>query len=713
MRWLLQKFHGLSAFLLAVLLSCVITLPGIFFLNTKLLGEGGDTYQYLGFQSLVKLQLQAGRYPFSWTTAWRYPGGFDFGRGYDSILSNLYGGTLSLILGNATLAYNLTILSSLVFNALCGYTFFYTLTHSKRLATLGMIGFGLSFYNIARATGHANLLLTGAFALVAASVLQLWRRRHTQLTHKDYLFVTLSLTLLGLSSAQYFIMAGICLLLSLGIGCLAYWPGVLQLVRRVLRDWKKVTVSSIPLIVMFALVFFPLLLAIKEGDFAWKTDGDYSPFASDFIMPDPFLRTPLSQQGPLSWEARNIEHVVFMGWIELTLLVLSLFWVVRKNQSLALFAGGSFLLYLVFSFGIKNPETGLVLPYNALINLYPFAAISEPSRFIILANLFLLILVVLYLQQHKLHTKNALIGALLIGMLVERISWGGYAMVDPVGGKYIPVVQSQPGKAVFDIPLYDARYDSNAELYGKAIVAGYMHWLGDTNKTRAFINYNDELTRFDCNTQLSSFEGMRSIATQQQRDFELQKNQIMLSRLRENDVRTIVLHKDYQYNWTGCSNVVAQKTFLFPAITLAKPTGFRERMVQMRWAGQSTQQAALFFPQAGTVKILSLHFSPKADATTFAILLNDQPLDSNQWSYGPDTNLPNSFWTSPIDKERTFEVAAGSTLRFATQNYQEAGFATVYYTYEVTDPHSARASLQFNGLEKIYEDENKEVYSIL
>ncbi|MBD3279671.1 MAG: hypothetical protein GF390_03095 [Candidatus Pacebacteria bacterium] len=170
---IINTWYLFLAIVFCTLFVLFFTWPGVIKLKKGLIGAGGDTYQYMGFQGLVTHQLQEFRYPFQHIALWRYPEGFDLSRGYDSWLSNMFGGSLTLFLHDRALAYNLTILTSFIFNAFCGYLWGYQLTKSRLLGLLSSVGLGFSFYNLARGAAHASLLLTGGFFLVGYALLKL------------------------------------------------------------------------------------------------------------------------------------------------------------------------------------------------------------------------------------------------------------------------------------------------------------------------------------------------------------------------------------------------------------------------------------------------------------------------------------------------------------------------------------------------------------
>lgn len=712
----LTKPHHILAVIAILFLTLFFTFPGVINISSKLIGEGGDTYQYVGFQTLVTRKLENFEYPFSHTTFWRYPIGFDFSRGYDSFLSNLTGGFIGLVLGDPVVTYNLTILLSFFFNSVCGYLLFFRLSKSWMISLIGSVSFGFSFYNLARGSGHANLLLTGGFALLGYSIVRLWQNHENRaIKSSDFLWLGISLTIIGLSSAQYFILAGIVLAIGLIFGLMLFPQRIIGLTQTLFQNKKYVFRALIPVILMIWVVFIPIIQAVIEGGFAWRTDGDYSPALINLFAPNPFLSTTFSQLGPIDWEARDVEHVIFMGWAELIAGALSIYILFKKGKNTQILLWSILLLAIIsiFMLGTKNPETGIILPYHWLISIYPFKAVSEPGRYVIVVNLLLLSIITLGLANIKSKEKQTKIVLILLFLVVfERISWGGYYQVTNLKAPFIDVVKKLPSDAVFNIPTYISDHNFYAHLYDKPIVHGYMHWLGDTHSTRSFVNYNNEIPRFLCDDRLSQSVEIQKYRNPKFISDQRNVNQSMINRFRANNIRTIVVHKDLKLTWPGCSNVMALQTALFPPLMIAKSQGLRPAESHIEWAGLENPEVGLFFPRGGTISIQSVHFSPNSDLQSFRVTLDDELIDTASWNYEaePDTY---SFWTGPGDKNSTLNVKPGSVLRFSTSSYQEKGFITINYYYNQVLDNNDPESLIRNGLEKKYEDKFKEVYWIL
>ena len=102
----------------AVALILSLFLSGIIYLSSfnRLIGDGGDNYQFFGFQYLVAENLRSLKAPFSATDIFRYPVGFDLSYGFDGVFPVMTGALLGLVVPHV-LAYNLTVLIVLIANA--------------------------------------------------------------------------------------------------------------------------------------------------------------------------------------------------------------------------------------------------------------------------------------------------------------------------------------------------------------------------------------------------------------------------------------------------------------------------------------------------------------------------------------------------------------------------------------------------------------------
>src|SRR3989338_8910070 len=190
----------LSAASLYLFLTLLFTYPSVHKLSDRVIGDGGDNYQFLAFQYLAKQQFDSGQLPFGWTNYWRYPVGFNFANSFDSPVFLIIGIIFYQLSNDPVVVYNLTVLMLLFFNALLSYFFFYEISRSEIAGFAGGLMYGFSFYSLARMGGHPNLILTACFPFLLYALLIFAKRKADC---KAYLLLTLSVALIYLSSLQY------------------------------------------------------------------------------------------------------------------------------------------------------------------------------------------------------------------------------------------------------------------------------------------------------------------------------------------------------------------------------------------------------------------------------------------------------------------------------------------------------------------------------
>src|SRR5262245_50344587 len=117
--------RGKLSSLLCVLCVSVVVIawfaPVFPVMDSKIVGDGGDNYQFLGFQFLAEQLFKAGGFPFGWTTYWRYPAGIHFQSATDSTLLTLAGLGLYPLFRNPVVVYNSSILLLLLLNVALSY----------------------------------------------------------------------------------------------------------------------------------------------------------------------------------------------------------------------------------------------------------------------------------------------------------------------------------------------------------------------------------------------------------------------------------------------------------------------------------------------------------------------------------------------------------------------------------------------------------------
>lgn len=686
--WWLPIFGGLVAI-------SFLTWPAIPNLSTHLIGDGGDTYQYAGFQQLVANNLQQGQWPFAATTAWRYPAGIDFFRAQDGTLPNLASGLLLLATNQPTLSYNLTIFGLLLANFLASYFLIKDLTESKAIGLVGGVGIGLSFYNLARSAGHLNLLGTGGFSLLLLALIRLWKK----ITWPNVALLGLSLAWLTLSSFQYVVVTMILLavlgpvwLVTTGQPALAW-----------LLSWRhhlgKVLVMAGSLTAVTAPFLLPVIQAFLAQDFvSHHQAASFSPPLLAYLLPDRFLPVNLSQLNPIS-EA-SIERVVFIGWLELAALI-AFIWRFRR-QTIGKLVGLASVTLFVLSLGVSLAGTGIPLPYAVVSEIFPFSAVPETGRFMFFVQLLSVLCLGWWLQKLPSAKRLAATGGVLAILLFERFSWGQFYQLPPQPTAFLPAVQASSGAAVLDIPLNRQRVSAYPWYYQKAVLDGEAHWIGNTEPSLAFLE-EQGLVDFKCDpTKKLVFDdaGWHDVS---------QHNQQLLAAFRRNQIQTLVLHSNSTLYWPTCQNVLARVRSFIPAYAIATETLATTDPIQIHWAGTALE-GGLFFPRSGHVRINGFSLQPKlADVE---LLLNDQAMYQPVADYfaGSETTSSTVFELRP-GQGQLLKVEAGDFLTFSSPTPVESGLLTIWYTYQ-PDVHSRRQNLVTENLELLYSDNQAQVWQL-
>lgn len=226
----------------------LFTYPAVFHLSDKIIGDGGDSHQFLGFQYIAKMQFEQGVFPFGWTNYWRYPVGFNFSIGYDSTLFLLTGIIFYKIFENPVVVYNLSILTLLFLNGILSYPLFKKISGNESLGILGSLIYGFSFYSIARMGRHPNLVLTGCFPFFVYSLIILRERRGDK---KSFAIFTFSVILVFLVSAQYLLILIGAIILSLPIFIIFYKDIALSYLSLFWERRKNIIYSLLTIIIVF------------------------------------------------------------------------------------------------------------------------------------------------------------------------------------------------------------------------------------------------------------------------------------------------------------------------------------------------------------------------------------------------------------------------------------------------------------------------------
>lgn len=679
--------------IISTIFSLFVTYPSFQTLSTRYIGDGGDNYEYASYIGLAARNVQHGLFPFISTSFWRFPVGFDFSRGFDSYLTLIIGTSL-YFLTNLVTTYNITIFILMTFNGILSYFFFKILTNSRLLALLGTIMYGFSFYVIAKAASHPNLLFVGGFPLLGISIIKIIKEKTLNISTIFIFFA--SLIVISLGSTQYFIMSILFLLLySLTLAII--YKSLFRSIRLKINK-KKVEILTIGFFatVILVLFFFPHIAAIIAGKFIFlKREGTLStltPSLLDYLLPNKYLHI-LPAKFATSPSSPSIEKAVYVGFTE---FIFFLMFFLKPNIT-STFKKSLFILFLIpflLSLGYGNSDHFFLLPYHFLDKIFPFNLIVETGRYVVVYGLFITVAILVFLRSISSRWLQVMLGIILLGgILMERIPVGYYSVSD-LFDNYTKVVASQPSHAVLDLPInfYYPKYNILSFYYNKPIVNGYFHWSADGESEKSFVASNG-LTHFICRKDISYPV--------------LSKNEIytMLNALKKSGITTIVVHKDDKFYFPDCSNVRQELSNLIP-IVVSTPATSIDKESEIVLNGLTGKQEFNFYtPSTGTFYIGGIYLAPK-NYSPFNILLNGNPVGFN---YGFITAKDNSMQLFPTHSI-SFPVVSGDVLTLKGKNIADSTYLSLWYRY-IPDENAIASPLR-QPIVKVFEDKKAIVYSI-
>lgn len=679
----------------------LFTFPSILHFNEKYIGEGVDSYQFAAFQQLAAKNISESGWPFVASTVWRYPTGFDFSASLDGVFHTITGAFFILGGLNPVTANNLSIYLALFINLVCSFALFRYIYKSNLLAYFGSIIYGVSFYILARGAGHANLMLIGGFPLFIYALLRL--RNKLDLFSLFIFFV--SLLLIISSSLLYVAMLGGSMIIGLCISLFFYKKEIIDYIVHLQRGYKPLLITIGFISIIFVILFHRYILALINHTFIFAQHAsDYAPSFHDYIIPNQsqYLAIFKSLFSDVKFQ---IENSVFLGYVEIVLFSLGIITLFRKKYvQFILFI---FITFFIFSLGTFNKNLNIYLPYWIFIQILPFSAVQETGRYYVVFYLFYTLIILYFLQaiQFKFSKENftRIILVMLILIILERIP-SHYFQSDNLQSEYIKHVRETQTKAVLDYPLYDRRYDVLPFYYGKDIVSGYTHWSADSQASKSFIKEVGE-ERFACEIDESKPQAL----TANTATHEAELNSNLLNLLSSNEVKTIVVHKNYKLYWDNCNNVLKNYTNLFPHISQIQ-TRVIKKDLHYRW-NSNVLYYSLFFPKDGELTIHNIHFLDSYKDQNVSFYLNNESIDVAHWQsystyeYGRWTRRDKSLDTPIL-------VKAGDTLLIQGNKFVlNQGFFTLNYSFKPNE-YGQQLNYPWERLEKKYEDNDVEVWSI-
>lgn len=553
----------LLLFFAYALLTVVFTYPAVFHLSDKVIGDGGDNYQFLSFQYLATSQIQNGQFPFGWTNYWRYPVGFDFSTGYDSTLLLLTGLFLYPVFIDPVLVYNLSVLIFFILNCFFSYLFFQKMTKNTLLGFIGGVIYGFSFYNLARGGGHSNLLMTGFIPLLGFSLITLYERKGDL---KSFTLLTFSFILVYLTSLQYLLLTVGAMLFFIPIFFACYKKEFLTFIMLLLKRKLFLILSITITALVFILFNFHRITALFTNNLILPSPDIVTVPLINYFLPNIYIKTLINvfANSTRQW----IEYAVFLGFGE---LLFFLFFLFVNDKRIKIFIVLNILVFFLLSTG------SLLYPY--LFAFLPFRGIIEPGRFYIIFYLFFTLGILLFLQKiysNKTFFYSA-VSVLSIFVFLERLPKTYYLSDNLYDKTFIKAVRTTNSTAVLDLPVFTEwwngnRYDLYSIYYQKPIVNGYIQWSGNTEPTKTMLK---KLSKFECSMDpnFKPFVLNNSDVLQ-----EKQENKQIISELMNNGITTIVFHKNLSES-NGCKNAVKKIQILLDVAKAIKLFENKEKTV--------------------------------------------------------------------------------------------------------------------------------------
>jgi hypothetical protein len=504
-----------------------------------MIGDMGDGYQFVSFQYLANRLFSLGQFPFGWTDFWRYPYGIDFQNSYDSSLLIIFGLFLYRFLSNPILIYNISVFSFILLNLIFSY-YSFSLLYPSIISLIGTIIYGLSFYSIAKLGGHINLFLISVFPLFFVSLYRIYLKKGSM---KSFLFLSFSSILLAFSSLQYILILLGSLPFIFLITLVFFKEKVKKFIEILWKQKINLLTSLLSIIIIFSLFHGHKIISLFNKQIQFPSQP-FSVPPINFIIPNSYLKTLVGLFPNKS--NYSIEQVVFFGYVEITLFVISIY-KLKKNK---IFWYQLSLLIVFFIISLGNHF------YGYLFRLFPYSGIFESNRFFVICYLVFTLIILHSLSKIK---NQKIIAIIIVLLILERLPVNFYLSPSLYDKNFVEKLRSIASKTILNLPLFtnsgwhEQYYNMYSVYSGKPIVNGYIHWSGETNSSQAFIrNFQEYTCYYDLNL---SIDYNKEIAEE--------KKNILLKLLIKYDIKIVVLHKDLSYYEVNCNQAQKYIDILF------------------------------------------------------------------------------------------------------------------------------------------------------
>ncbi len=660
----------------------VSTYPSFLHLGTKLIGDGYDNYEFIGFQHLVRDRLAHFQYPFSWTDYLRFPIGFDIGKGFDGLYAAVFGGLLGFIT-TPIIAFNLTVYSIYFLNYLFGYLLFKKISSSAWIAAFCAGIFAFSSYTLARNGSHINLTLIAGFPLILYSLIRL----REEISPANLSIFDLGIVLTSVGSLQYLLILGLSLVILFSLSLTLYPIELSNHIKQIKSHWKSISLFLLALVTIGIGLHFSYFRSLVSGTYSLRSRQEAFALIesgmSDMFIPNSYLTqwfVPFFK----SSHRPSIESAYFLGYVEIVLLAAVL--LSKINRRTKIFWGSSIVIFFLL--------TSKTL-YKFLLPIFPFSAIPEPGRFVVPVLLSVAVLITHLLTSTSNSRKFPLLFIILSILLVISKATSNFYTSSSLDDPSNQIIRLLPGQAVLDFPFDTFETKRHLQVFNrdKKALDGFVHWSADDPITRSFIDAY----------KLDDYACIETNQTQPLNFTESERNKnFLFDTLKLYEVGGIVIHKDSKILYTQCQAARAKISSLVPETTILRDTNGKVETFFHENSAAPYLQESLFFPQSGTLNLNGVLIYP-TNISPPKILLNQDELGDYTWL----TNQ-NGLNLSPKDRP-TVEVPAGSTLTiYSPTPLFLTTYATVWYSFK-SDESSIETKPR---IEKVFDNQFSTVYRL-
>lgn len=573
----------------------IFTFPSYLQLSTKLIGDGYDNYQYSSLQFLFKQKISLGQNPLGHNTSYYYPHGFDLANSYDGLLPTLIGTFLQFIT-SPTISFNLSVYFVFLLNFIGGFIAAKLLTPKASHQFLSAVFFGFSAYTLNRAGSHLNLQLIAGIPVYFAALHSLFHHHST----KTLSILLGSTIFISVSSLQYLAFVFLLTVFYLCLSAAFNFKQTLESIKFVFLPKQLFLIAlTISFVFMFFFPYFKMIFTNHQV-FARKLQEltEYSTTVQDLFLPNKYATVWYS---PLlhSTSVKSIELNSFPGFLTFTVFSVCLF----AFSASPIFLSLAFLC-LIFSFGPV---------FMLFYNLPVFSFITEPGRFMLFFYIFSYLSLFHILSNIK--PKKAYLLLLLPVFFIADNIPTSLRLSPNLYSPELAKIQNYPGQGLLNIYVdpYNQKYNQEAIWHGKSITDGYIHWTGRDSNSTQFV-FSPLLSRFICEND--DKKGSTVLIDQKN------ENQELIQKLKQLDIRTIILHKTIPYYYSECDNTRHWTQIFLPKTQSVSDTFQKVSELHIEYPATDLVYQKLFFPTSGNFVLAGALLTPSQNESITIIQNN-------------------------------------------------------------------------------------------